>query len=155
MPLKILANTLSTLPAESSDFKGHRLHMVRARAAAGGDDLRPLLNPILYVLPELLGSGTVFLPPVHHLRRTGIGFGNQRLLAMSPHEAHDLRHLVEVLRDSRAEYIKIEFARRGGETLVFPREAMLAATEEILTDNGIRSAGSPDTLAVWNAKPSR
>jgi hypothetical protein len=63
--------------------------------------------------------------------------------------------LVEVLRDSREEFIKFEFARRGGETLVFPREEMLAATEEILTDNGIRSAGSPDVLSVWNPKPAR
>jgi S1-C subfamily serine protease len=67
----------------------------------------------------------------------------------------NLRHLVEVLRDSREEFIKFEFARRGGETLVFPREEMLAATEEILTDNGIRSAGSPDVLSVWNPKPAR
>jgi hypothetical protein len=29
---------------------------------------------------------------------------------------------------------------------------MVAATEEILTDNGIRAQGSPDTLAVWQAK---
>ncbi len=67
----------------------------------------------------------------------------------------NLRHLVELLRDSRAEFIRFEFARRGGETLVFPREELLAATEEILTDNGIRSAGSPDMLAVWNGKPAR
>jgi hypothetical protein len=32
---------------------------------------------------------------------------------------------------------------------------MLAATEEILTDNGVRSQGSPDALAVWNAKPAQ
>jgi hypothetical protein len=31
---------------------------------------------------------------------------------------------------------------------------MVAATEEILTDNGVRSQGSADTLAVWNAKPA-
>ena len=30
-----------------------------------------------------------------------------------------------------------------------------AATDEILTDNGIRSQGSPDTLAIWNAKSSK
>jgi len=30
---------------------------------------------------------------------------------------------------------------------------MLAATDDILTDNGIRSQGSPDILAIWNAKP--
>jgi len=67
----------------------------------------------------------------------------------------NLRHLVEVLRDSRVEFMKFEFSCRGGETLVFPRKEMLAATEEILTDNDIRAQGSPDTLAVWNAKPAR
>ena len=38
---------------------------------------------------------------------------------------------------------------------VIPRAEMLAATEEILSDNGIRAQGSPDTLAVWNSKPSK
>jgi hypothetical protein len=32
---------------------------------------------------------------------------------------------------------------------------MLAATDEILTDNGIRDQGSSDTLAIWNAKPKQ
>ena len=40
------------------------------------------------------------------------------------------------------------------ETLVFPRAEMVAATDDILSDNGIRSQGSPDTLAIWNAKPA-
>jgi hypothetical protein len=29
---------------------------------------------------------------------------------------------------------------------------MVAATEEILSDNGVRAQGSPDTLALWNRK---
>jgi hypothetical protein len=32
---------------------------------------------------------------------------------------------------------------------------MLAATEELLTDNGVRAQGSVDTLAVWNAKSAK
>jgi hypothetical protein len=48
--------------------------------------------------------------------------------------------------------ISIEFDNRSGEALVFPRAAMAGATEEILTDNGVRSQGSADTMAVWNAK---
>jgi hypothetical protein len=32
---------------------------------------------------------------------------------------------------------------------------MLAATDGILTDNGIRSQGSPDTMAIWNAGSSK
>ena len=66
----------------------------------------------------------------------------------------NLNHLVEILRDSRDKFITLAFAERNGETMVFPRTEMLAATDEILTDNGIRSQGSPDTMAVWNAKPS-
>jgi hypothetical protein len=48
----------------------------------------------------------------------------------------------------------VEFASRVAETLVFPRAEMVAATDDILSDNGIRTQGSPDTLAIWNAKPS-
>jgi len=48
--------------------------------------------------------------------------------------------------------VTLEFDQRSGESLVFPRAAMVAATEEILTDNGVRAQGSPDTLAVWQGK---
>ena len=64
----------------------------------------------------------------------------------------NLNHLVEILRDAKNEFITIEFDARHTETLVFARAEMLAATEEILTDNGVRAQGSPDTLAVWNNK---
>ena len=67
----------------------------------------------------------------------------------------NLNHLVAVLRDARGESITIAFNDRDGETLVFPRQAMLAATDDILTDNGVRSQGSADTLAIWNAKFSK
>ena len=67
----------------------------------------------------------------------------------------NLNHLVEVLRDTTNEFITVECFNRYGETMVFPRAQMLAATDEILTDNGVRSQGSPDTLAVWNAKPAK
>jgi S1-C subfamily serine protease len=65
----------------------------------------------------------------------------------------NLAHLVQILRDSKEEFIVIQYDGLGGEGIVFPREAMVAATDEILTDNGVRSQGSPDTLAVWNARP--
>ena len=67
----------------------------------------------------------------------------------------NLGHLVQVLRDSRDVFITIEFFGRYVEAPVFVRQEMLAATEEILTDNGVRSQGSPDTLAIWNANPSQ
>jgi hypothetical protein len=76
----------------------------------------------------------------------------QVVKAINGVKVKNLAHLVELLRDSKDEYIRIEFDNRYGETLVFPRAKMLAATDDILTDNGIRSQGSPDTLAIWNAK---
>ena len=66
----------------------------------------------------------------------------------------NLRHLVEVLRDAKSEFIKFAFVGRGGETLVFPRREMVAATDDILTDNGVRAQASPELLAVWQAKPA-
>jgi len=64
----------------------------------------------------------------------------------------NLEHLVTTLRDATEDFIVIEFAGRRHETLVFPRKEMVAATEDILTDNGVRAQGSADTLAVWNNK---
>jgi S1-C subfamily serine protease len=64
-----------------------------------------------------------------------------------------LNHLVELLRDSKDELIRLEFFGHDTEALVLPRKACLEATEQILIDNGVRARGSADTLAVWNAKP--
>ena len=60
---------------------------------------------------------------------------------------------MELLRDSKDEFVRLEFDMRGGETPVFPRAEMIAATDEILIDNGIRSQGSPDVLQIWEKKP--
>jgi len=67
----------------------------------------------------------------------------------------NLEHLVATLRDSQDEFLVFDFAGRKFETLVFPRKEMVAATEEILTDNGVRAQGSPDTLGVWNKSFNR
>ncbi len=64
----------------------------------------------------------------------------------------NLRHLVEIIRDSKEEFIRIELAGKGPETPVFRRREMIAATEQILNDNGIRAQGSPDMLSVWERK---
>ncbi|MGZ5201337.1 MAG: PDZ domain-containing protein [Telluria sp.] len=63
-----------------------------------------------------------------------------------------LKHLVEILRDTKDENVVLRFDQRYGETMVLPRKAMQDATEAILQDNDIRSQGSPDMMAVWNRK---
>ena len=64
----------------------------------------------------------------------------------------NLRHLVALLRDLKDEFVTFEFDNRGTEALTFPRAEMVAATDGILTDNGVRAQGSPDMMAVWQGK---
>jgi S1-C subfamily serine protease len=66
-----------------------------------------------------------------------------------------LRHLVTVLRDLKDEFVVVQTDNRGGEAMVFPHKEMLAATEDILTDNGVRAQGSPDLLEVWRQAAAR
>lgn len=66
-----------------------------------------------------------------------------------------LAHLVSLLRDLRSDYVVFELDGRGREALVFPRKDMLAATDQILTDNGVRAQGSPDMLAIWEGHAAR
>ncbi|HEY4340222.1 MAG TPA: trypsin-like peptidase domain-containing protein [Steroidobacteraceae bacterium] len=63
-----------------------------------------------------------------------------------------LAHLVAVLRDLKDDSVVFKFDSRSGETLVFPRAQMVAATEGILSDNGVRAQGSTDMLAVWQGQ---
>jgi hypothetical protein len=66
-----------------------------------------------------------------------------------------LVHLIEVLRDLKDPFVTLEFDQKGGEALVFSRQAILNSTDDVLTDNGVRAQGSPDTLAVWQAKAAK
>jgi S1-C subfamily serine protease len=63
-----------------------------------------------------------------------------------------LAHLVTVLRDLKDEYVTVDFDNRNSEALVFPRAQLVASTEAILTDNGVRAQGSPDMMRIWEQK---
>jgi S1-C subfamily serine protease len=60
-----------------------------------------------------------------------------------------LAQLVALLRDLKDEFVTFEFDGRAGEALVFRRAEMLAATDEILSDNGVRAQGSPELMKIW------
>lgn len=64
----------------------------------------------------------------------------------------NLRHLVELLRDLKDPQVEFRFHEMGAELLVFNREEIAAATEEILTDNGIRLPYSSDLRDAWEKK---
>jgi len=62
-----------------------------------------------------------------------------------------LAQLVAFLRELKDEFVVINFDGRSSEGLVFTRAKLVAATEDILTDNGVRSQGSADMLKIWQA----
>jgi S1-C subfamily serine protease len=61
----------------------------------------------------------------------------------------NLHHFVELLRDTKQKYTTIGFNERFSETIVFDHREALKATEEVLTDNGIRQQASEDLMEVW------
>ncbi|MGA3006593.1 MAG: trypsin-like peptidase domain-containing protein [Opitutaceae bacterium] len=105
--------------------------------------------------PAFEGEELVIIPSSPFPHKLAKGYGNpitKVVKSVNGIAIKNLDHLVEVLRDSKDKFITIEFAGHSNESLVFPRAEMAAATDDILGDNDIRSQGSPDTLAVWNAK---
>jgi hypothetical protein len=105
--------------------------------------------------PKFEGESLVVISSPYFPHKSSKGYPNpasQVVKTVNGIAIKNLPHLVEVLRDSKEEYIAIEFDIPHGETHVFSRPEMLAITDEVLTDNGIRSQGSPDVMAVWNAK---
>ena len=63
-----------------------------------------------------------------------------------------LKHLVQLLRDSKDEFITIAFDSRHSETLVFRRADAVKSTAEILQKNQVTAQGSPELMALWNSK---
>ncbi len=101
-------------------------------------------------LEELVIVSSPFFP-----HKLAIGYSNPTgsvVYSVNGTPIKSLKHLVAVLRDLKDPFVTFEFSAKGGEALVFPREAMLAATDEILTEGGVRSQGSPDVMAVWQGK---
>ncbi len=138
-------------PATGLFVGGLNNAMTALSAAASPLALRRIDKPA-FPGEELVVVASPFFP--HKLSK---GYSNPQsrvVETVNGIKIKSMKHFVEVLRDSRDEFMVFEFAGHGGESPIFPRKDMLAATEEILTDNGVRSQGSPDTLSVWNAKPA-
>jgi S1-C subfamily serine protease len=107
--------------------------------------------------PAFDGEGLVVVSSPFFPHKLSKGYGSpmgEVVKSVNGIAIKNLDHLVAVLRDSRDEFIRLEFSEHHSEALVFPRAQMVAATDDILADNGLRSQGSPDTLAVWNAGKS-
>jgi len=107
--------------------------------------------------PAFDGEELVYVPSPFFPHKLSKGYGDptfSTVKAVNGVPVRNLAHLVALIRDSTDEFLVIEFAEKDTEILVFPRKAMIAATDGILSDNGVRSQGSPDVMAVWNEKPA-
>lgn len=88
--------------------------------------------------------------------RLSKGYGNpfaQVVRSINGTRVKNLAHLVGLLRDAKDEFIVIDFDQRAAETVVFRRADLVKETDDILTDNGVRSQGSEDMMKVWAQKP--
>ena len=102
--------------------------------------------------PAFAGEELVMVPVTVFRTSTdqGIRFAGAAVLSkLNDVPIKNLAHLVELVRDSKDEFLEFKFAEIEVETLVFRRQEMLDATEDILTDNGIRKQFSDDLNAVW------
>jgi S1-C subfamily serine protease len=112
--------------------------------------LTKALDPPDAELQELVVVSSPFFP--HKLAN---GYSNPAasvVYSVNGTRIKSLKHLVALLRDLKDPFVTFEFDQKGGEALVFSRPAIAGATEDILTDNGVRAQGSPDELAVWQGK---
>jgi S1-C subfamily serine protease len=115
---------------------------------ATGPLMKRLLDPAASPGEALVVVSSPFFP--HNIAK---GYGNPKarvVRSVNGTPIKNLAHLVAVLRDLTDEFVTFEFEGRDGESLVFRRKEMTQATDDVLTDNGVRSQGSPDVLAIWN-----
>ncbi len=106
-------------------------------------------------LPKFEGEELVVVTSPMFPHRIGKGYDNpftKIIKDVNGVPIKNLRHLVEVLRDSKQKFTTIRFDDKFSETIVFDHEQALKATDEILSDNGIREQASDDLAAVWSKK---
>ena len=61
----------------------------------------------------------------------------------------NLAHMAQVIHDSTEQDLVIEFVDHAAQIMVFDRKAVLAATDEIMDQNGIRRPCSDDLAKIW------
>jgi len=106
-------------------------------------------------LPKFEGEELVVVTSPMFPNRIGKGYDNpfsKIVKEVNGVPIKNLRHFVEVLRDSKEKFTTIRFDDKFSETIVFNHQDALKITDEILSDNGIREQSSDDLTAVWSKK---
>jgi S1-C subfamily serine protease len=106
-------------------------------------------------LPKFEGEELVVVSSPKFPHRIGKGYDDpfsKIVKEVNGVRVKNLRHLVEILRDSKDKFTRIVFDDKFSETIVFDHQEALKATDEILSDNGIREQASDELTAVWSKK---
>jgi S1-C subfamily serine protease len=122
---------------------------LRALGSNGLAMLTSLDSPLLkrfYDAPEQPSEELVIIATRMFPHPTIKGYDNRPLgviAKLNGVKVKNLRHLAELLKNSTDEYLRFETDDRN-ESLVFRREELSSATEQILEDEGIRYQASED-----------
>lgn len=118
-------------------------------AATGSPVISRMNDTVAFEGEELVG---VFSPMFsnritkgYNTKATGMGIVSH----VNDMPVKNLVHLVEMLRDNKDQFVVFRFANSQSERMVFDRQEIEAATEEILNENGIRNRYSEDLKPVW------
>jgi S1-C subfamily serine protease len=106
-------------------------------------------------LPRFEGEELVVVTSPKFPHKIGNGYDNPQTKVVKEINGvpvKSLRHLVELLRDSKQKYTTILFDDKFSETIVFDHQEALRATDDVLSDNGIREQASDDLISVWAKK---
>jgi hypothetical protein len=122
---------------------------IRMMAMAENPLLARLMDKPAFAGEEIVTLGYGLLP-----HKTSKGFSPPPFSVVSRVDGTPVRslaHLVALIRDAKGEFLTIDLAGNSG-PLVFRREEVLKATDEILADEGIRRQYSEDLEGVWRPK---
>jgi S1-C subfamily serine protease len=136
---------------ERATLEGLTLMRARGGLSAIGSPLMARLGE----RPDPQHDDLVMIPAPLFPHALSTGYGDPTgsvLKSVNGTPVKSLAHLVSLLRDLKDPYVVLDFDNRISESMVFPREQIAAATEAILTDNGVRERGSADMLKVWNGE---
>lgn len=131
--------------------------LVRSFGGKGPSFLSAMDSPLIGRTtdkPEFEGEELVVFRMLPH--RVTKGYGNMPFGVVdkiNDVSVKNLKHLVELLRDCKDEFITYEIAGNY-ETVVFRTSDMEDTTEEVLSDEGIRYQFSKDLQSVWEAEPA-
>ena len=101
-------------------------------------------------LEELVMVGAPFFP---HKITSGYSPMMYRVIkTINGVPVRSLAHAVTLLRDMKDEFATFDVDALEAETPVFRHKDMLAATDEVLTNNSIRSQGSEDMMKIWRGQ---